>query len=106
MNMQFARDLAARDPWAMLRLVSHAPNLVRLYWRLLRDPRVSLPAKAVLLAGVAYFVSPLDLIPDFPLIGLGWLDDIVVMMLAGQMFIRLCPPRVVEEHVRLIDEGG
>jgi uncharacterized membrane protein YkvA (DUF1232 family) len=106
MNMRFVRDLAARDPWAIIRLASHAPNLVRLYWRLLRDPRVSLPAKAVLLAGVVYFISPLDLLPDFPLIGLGWTDDILVMMIAGQLFIRLCPPRVVDEHVRLLDEGG
>jgi uncharacterized membrane protein YkvA (DUF1232 family) len=106
MNMRFLQDLAARDPLAVMRLARHVPNLVRLYWRLLRDPRVSRLAKAVLLAGVAYFVMPLDLIPDFPLVGFGWLDDIVVMMIAGQFFIRLCPPRVVQEHVRLIDEGS
>jgi uncharacterized membrane protein YkvA (DUF1232 family) len=106
MNMRFMRDLVARDPWAMARFVTHLPNLVRLHWRLLCDRRVSLAAKAVLLAGVAYFVMPLDLIPDYPLIGLGWLDDVVVLTLTAQTFMRLCPPRVVQEHVRLIDEGG
>ncbi len=106
MNMHFLRDLAARDPLALLRLAAHVPNLARLYWRLLRDPRVMWPAKALLLAGVAYFVLPLDLLPDFPLVGFGWLDDIAVILLTGQLFIRLCPPRVVQEHVQLIDEGS
>ncbi len=106
MNMRFVRDLAARDPRSVARFVAHLPGLVRLHWRLLRDPRVSVFAKAVLVAGVAYFVMPVDLIPDFPLVGIGWLDDIAVLTLAAQMFMRLCPPRVVQEHVRLIDEGG
>ena len=106
MNMRYVRDLAARDPWAVARFLAHLPNLVRLHWRLLCDRRVSVWAKALLVAGVAYFVMPVDLLPDFPLVGLGWLDDIVVLTIAGQTFMRLCPPRVVQEHVRLIDEGG
>jgi uncharacterized membrane protein YkvA (DUF1232 family) len=106
MNARFMRDLAARNPWAMFRLLTHTPNLIRLYWRLLRDPRVSWAAKAVLLAGVAYVISPLQLLTDFLLIPVGWLEGVIVLMIAGQLFIRLCPPRVVEEQVRLIDEGG
>ena len=106
MNMRYVRDLAARDPWAVARFLSHLPNLVRLHWRLFCDRRVSLPTKALLVAGVVYFIMPLDLIPDFPLLGLGWLDDIVVLTLTAQAFMRLCSPRVVQEHVRLIDEGG
>ncbi len=106
MNVRFVRDLWARDPAATLRFAVHLPNLVRLYWRLLRDPRVSWLPKVVLIAGVLYFVVPLDLLPDFPLVGLGWLDDLAVLIAATQMFIRLCPRRVVQEHVRLIDEGG
>jgi uncharacterized membrane protein YkvA (DUF1232 family) len=77
--------------------------LVRLHWRLLRDPRVSWAAKAVLVAGVVYFVSPYQIIEDVVLPGLGWVGGVVVLLVAGQIFIRLCPPRVVEEHVRLLD---
>ncbi|HEY3398661.1 MAG TPA: DUF1232 domain-containing protein [Armatimonadota bacterium] len=106
MNLRFLTNLAQRDPATVWRFGVHFPNVVRLHWRLLRDPRVSLPAKAILLAGVLYFVSPVDLIPDFPLIGLGWVDDLLVMAMASQLFMSLCPPRVVQEHVRLIDEGG
>lgn len=88
-----------------LRMLLHLPNFVRLYWRLFTDRRVSWLPKMILIAGVAYFVVPLDLIPDFPLVGLGQLDDIAVLIGALQLFVRMAPRRVVEEHVQLIDRG-
>jgi len=87
------------------RLLLHLPHFIKLYWRLFTDRRISLLPKAILVAGLVYLVVPLDLIPDFPLVGLGWLDDMVVMVLALQLFIRLAPRRIVEEHVQLIDQG-
>jgi uncharacterized membrane protein YkvA (DUF1232 family) len=86
-------------------MLLHLPNFIRLYWRLFTDRRVSWLPKAVLIAGIAYFVVPLDLIPDFPAIGLGQLDDAAVLIGALQLFVRLAPRRVVEEHVQLIDQG-
>jgi len=88
-----------------MRMLMHLPNFIRLYWRLLIDRRVSVVPKLVLVAGVVYFISPLDLIPDFPLVGLGQVDDVAVALAALQLFIRMCPRAIVEEHVRLIDEG-
>jgi len=41
-------------------------TLVRLYWRLFVDRRVGLAPKAILVAGLVYFICPLDLIPIFP----------------------------------------
>jgi uncharacterized membrane protein YkvA (DUF1232 family) len=93
-------------PQGRMRLLMHLPNFFKLYWRLLRDRRISPLPKAILLAGVAYFVMPLDMFPDFPLVGLGWTDDIIVLALACKLFISLSPRHVVEEHVRLIDEGA
>ena len=93
-------------PQGRLKLLLHLPNLIKFYWRLFTDKRVSLLAKVVLVAGLVYFVVPTDLIPDFPLVGLGQLDDAVVLILALRGFVALAPRRVVEEHVRLIDEGG
>jgi len=50
--------------------------------KLLSDPRTpKLPKLAVLLA-VAYAVWPLDLLPDFAIPVLGYLDDLVVAWLA------------------------
>ena len=89
-----------------LRLLMQLPRLVKLYWRLFRDPRVSLLAKAVLLAGIAYLFIPTDLIVDLPFAIPGYLDDVVVLALAAKAFLRLCPRNVVREHVLLIDQGA
>ena len=94
------------NPVAMARLLLHIPNFIKLYWRLFMDRRVSWLPKTVLVAGMLYFVVPMDMIPDFPLVPVGWLDDTVVLVLALKAFMKLCPPRVVQEHVQLIDEGG
>ena len=90
------------------RIIAHLPNFAKLYWRLFRDPRVGLLAKIVLMAGLAYLVIPTDILPDILVrfAGLGLADDAIVMILALKAFIRLCPRTVVEEHVRLIDEGS
>ena len=82
------------------------PDFIRLFWRLYRDRRVWFLPKFILFLGVLYTVSPVDLIPGFPLVFLGWLDDIVVLFLSAKAFLKLSPNNVVYEHVRLIDEGG
>ena len=81
---------------------------LRLGWRLLRDERVpalkfALPAFLAL-----YFVSPIDLIPDF-LLGLGQMDDLGVVMagvlLIAKLIPRLAPDHVVDEHLRDMGMG-
>jgi uncharacterized membrane protein YkvA (DUF1232 family) len=54
------------------------PNLVLLIGRLIRDPRVPVASKLILLGAAAYLASPIDILPDFiPLVG--YLDDLVVV---------------------------
>ncbi|MGC9319951.1 MAG: DUF1232 domain-containing protein [Armatimonadota bacterium] len=48
---------------------------------------------------------PSDLMPDL-LIPLGWVDDSAVAIGALWSFIKLCPRRIVQEHVEIIDQGG
>lgn len=93
-----------RAGFQALRVLWHLPSFARLYWRLYRDARVPLAAKAGLTAAVVYLVSPIDLIPDFwlPIVGLA--DDAVVLWFATRWFIAACPPAVVSEHVRRIDQ--
>lgn len=95
-----------RRSYSTLHYLIHAPNFIRLFWRLFTDRRVSVVPKAVLALGVLYFVFPFDTIPEFPLAFLGYLDDVFVLYLAARLFVRLCPRNVVEEHVRIIDQGG
>ena len=71
----------------------------RLAWRLLRDSRVPGWAKMVPFAALIYFLSPIDLIPDMALPGLGEIDDIFVILLALKMFVELSPASIVREHL-------
>jgi len=61
-----------------------------------------LRAKAVLVAAVGYLISPFDLVPDFFLPLLGRVDDLAVLIVGARWFISLCPPDVVQEHVKRI----
>lgn len=73
------------------------PNIIKLVYRLLADPRVPRRAKITLGIAAAYTVSPIDLIPEFiPVIG--WADDLLVVMFAIDALIDRAGPEVVAEH--------
>jgi len=88
-----------------LRILAHLPNFLKLYTRLFADKRVSWLPKAVLVVGLLYVLMPVDALADL-LVPLGLVDDTVIMIGALWAFIKLCPRRVVEEHVEIIDQGG
>jgi uncharacterized membrane protein YkvA (DUF1232 family) len=50
-------------------------------WFCARDPETPLRVKATLVAALAYFVLPTDLVPDF-IAGFGFTDDATVLMAA------------------------
>jgi len=78
----------------------------RLAWRLLTDRRVPLLARAVLPAVVLYLAMPLDIVPDFiPVVG--YLDDLLIILGAAWLFLRLVPAGVLEEQVAALEmEAG
>lgn len=93
---------ARRDPRrkALRRRIRALPlrAKLRLVWRLLRDSRAPWWAKALLPALLVYLALPLDLIPDFvPVVG--YLDDLLVIMLVVAVLLRALPDEVVEEQV-------
>lgn len=75
---------------------------VQLTWRLLWDGRVPLWTKVIPPAVLAYVISPVDLLPDFPPMGLNQLDDLAVVLLGVRLFIELAPPEVVREHLEAL----
>jgi len=87
-----------------IQLVAYFPSFVKLFARLVKDPRVALGPKLVLVGVLAYLIFPADLLPDL-LLGLGQLDDVVVIYLGLKFFLRLCPKEVVQEHVQSIAAG-
>lgn len=61
-----------------------------------KDPRVPLYAKVFAGVGVAYALSPIDLIPDaIPI--LGYLDDLVLVPLGIILVLKMIPPAVLVE---------
>jgi uncharacterized membrane protein YkvA (DUF1232 family) len=63
------------------------PDCVVLVSRLARDPRVSLPRRAVLWLVLGYLLLPIDLIPDFLPVA-GQADDAVLMAIALRVLMR------------------
>jgi uncharacterized membrane protein YkvA (DUF1232 family) len=74
------------------------PDLAILLLRLLRDKRVSLRDKAIALAGLAYVLSPLDLMPEFLFGPFGLLDDLVVISATLLRLVNHVHPDVVRSH--------
>ena len=100
--MAHKRDLTIPPQGGVLR------NLimrVRLILRLLGDRRISPWLKIIPVLGLLYLVSPMDLIPDIALPVIGELDDAAVLWLTNYLFVELCPPAIVQEHVAALTGG-
>lgn len=67
-------------------------NRLKLVLRLMGDPRVNLLLKGLPVFGLIYLISPLDL-------AIGPIDDAVVIWLSLTLFVELCPPEIVKEHM-------
>jgi|ERR687891_30703 uncharacterized membrane protein YkvA (DUF1232 family) len=80
-------------------MASFLPNLVRLFRGLLKDGRVPRSSKVLLLFGLVWFSSPIDLIPEFVPIA-GPLDDAIVAALILRRVLRTAGREVVHEHWR------
>lgn len=63
------RRTAARIPFAREAVAA---------WHAARDPQTPFRAKAMMLAGLGYFVMPVDAIPDV-FVGIGYTDDAAVI---------------------------
>ena len=72
---------------------------LKLIGRLMGDRRVSFFLKLLPLASLAYLISPVDLAPGvvFPVIGV--LDDAAVLWIGTNLFVELCSPAIVKEHM-------
>jgi uncharacterized membrane protein YkvA (DUF1232 family) len=74
-------------------------NQARLVWRLFNDRRISGWVKLIPIAGLVYLLSPIDLLPDLLIPGLGELDDLTVILASLKVFVDLAPPEIVREHL-------
>jgi uncharacterized membrane protein YkvA (DUF1232 family) len=91
-----ATEEGKTHPWAEALLL--APDLFHLLTRLVRDPRVPLKEKAKLGAALAYFLSPVELLPELILGPVGFLDDIALATYALNSVLETIDPAIVREH--------
>jgi hypothetical protein len=97
--------LRMAGPITIGKFLSFLPQFIRLFYRLMRDERVSLLTKLIPVMGLLVLLSPplleLDLIPF-----VGELDTLLVIALTLKVFVWLCPPDVVREQVARISHGS
>jgi uncharacterized membrane protein YkvA (DUF1232 family) len=88
-----------RPPLAVsLATISRLPRYARLTAGLLRDPEVPKRSKVALTAGLAYLLSPIDLVPGLiPVIG--QLDDVLAVLLGVRLALAALPERVRADHL-------
>jgi len=85
-------------------MVAHLPNFVRLFYRLMKDERVSVFAKATPVLILLMMFTPPAIELDFVPI-LGEVDWMLATYIALKLFVWLCPADVVREHVAQIAHG-
>jgi uncharacterized membrane protein YkvA (DUF1232 family) len=85
--------------WAAREFASFLPNLVLLFRGLARDPRVPRRSRLLLLFGLLWVLSPIDLIPEFIPVA-GPLDDAIVAVLVLRHVLRRAGRAVVSSHWR------
>ena len=74
------------------------PDMFMLLWRLANDPRVPPKSKLLLGAGLAYFFSPLDLLPEVLFGPIGFVDDLVLGAFIISRLIDEVDPEILREH--------
>ncbi|RMF00338.1 MAG: DUF1232 domain-containing protein, partial [Alphaproteobacteria bacterium] len=83
--------------------IPFAEDAVAAYYCAL-DPHTPARVRATLLAALAYFILPLDGIPDF-LLGLGFSDDAAVLAAAVSMVARHITPLHRAAAARILQTG-
>ncbi len=71
---------------------------LKLILRLMGDSRVSPWVKLIPIGAIGYLISPIDLIMGIP--GVAALDDAAILWIGSNLFVELCPPAVVQEHMQ------
>jgi uncharacterized membrane protein YkvA (DUF1232 family) len=70
----------------------------KLILRLMADRRVNFLVKLLPIASLAYLIWPIDLISMIPVVSA--LDDAAIVGMGAYLFVELCPPDVVQEHMK------
>ena len=69
---------------------------ILLLYQMIVSNTVSIADKAIIIAALGYFISPLDIIPDI-IIGTGFIDDVSVMLIALRQVVKNITPEIKQQ---------
>jgi hypothetical protein len=69
---------------------------LKLILRLMADSRINPLLKLLPIGSLLYFI-----IPD---LALGPIDDVLIVWLGTYLFVELCPPQIVQEHMAALQQ--
>jgi uncharacterized membrane protein YkvA (DUF1232 family) len=75
-----------------------APDLFHLLAKLAMDKEVPSTEKAKIAGALAYFISPIDFIPEALFGPLGYLDDVALAAYVINSVMKNCEPSIVTKH--------
>ncbi len=93
---RFAVDRAPKWAQPLVPWVLAVPDFFVMLVRLARDERVPASAKLIAGATIAYYISPIDLIPD-PIPLIGEIDDLALALFAVEQIAKSVPGPVIQE---------
>jgi uncharacterized membrane protein YkvA (DUF1232 family) len=74
------------------------PDMFMLLWRLINDSRVNSKNKVLLGSGLAYYLFPLDIMPEGFLGPIGYIDDLVFGVYLLNKMLTDTDPEILREH--------
>ena len=74
------------------------PDMFMLLWRLINDGRVNSKNKVLLGSGLAYYLFPLDIMPEAFLGPIGYIDDLVFGVYLLNKMLTDTDPEILREH--------
>lgn len=77
--------------------IAAVPDVFYLLIKLAADPAVPPKAKLKLAGAALYFISPIDILPDF-VPAVGWLDDLIVGVMLLNRSLNDIDPAVVDKY--------
>jgi uncharacterized membrane protein YkvA (DUF1232 family) len=91
-----SKNLDKENKWTDYVLA--APDIFHLLCKLSVDKDVPSNKKIKLVAGIAYFISPIDLLPEAFLGPIGYLDDIAVAAYILNELVNEIDPQIIRKH--------
>ena len=73
------------------------------FYYCLKDPETPGWPKVLFFGALAYFVSPIDIIPDFLVAGIGSVDDVLLLVITLSTVSRYVKPKHIEQALALLD---